>query len=168
MTKKNSQSGTVVDSTCFVITLIYDTPVRIWPLAQKIHGNIAQLVERHPVKVMVVGPNPAIPAKWPGDGTGIRASPKMMILRVQIPPGLQYGSVMQMEDMPLSESGFWEFKSPRTYKFGTIFVRILPWVALCRRYIRIERQNASVAQLEAGDRFRVYKVWVRIPPGVQT
>ena len=26
-------------------------------------GNIAQLVERHPVKVMVVGSNPTVPAK---------------------------------------------------------------------------------------------------------
>ncbi len=27
-------------------------------------GNIAQLVERHPVKVMVVGSNPTVPANY--------------------------------------------------------------------------------------------------------
>ena len=40
MTKK-SRSGTVVDSTCFVITLLMDTPVRIRPSAQRYIGKYA-------------------------------------------------------------------------------------------------------------------------------
>ena len=47
--------------------------------------------------------------------------------------------------------------------------RLLPWVALCRRYIRIERQNGSVVQLARHACLRnmyIDTLWVRIPPGL--
>lgn len=77
------------------------------------------------------------------------------------------GPVGQLEESTDSKPVQCRFESDRGYKVWHDFCRILAWVVLCRRLIRIEHQNASVAQLEDGNRFRVYVVWVRIPPGVQ-
>ena len=108
--------------------------------------------------------------KWLGDVTGNRVRLKSEFLRVRIPPGLRYGPVMQLEDMPLSESGFWEFESPWAHKLA-YFYRMLAWVVLCRRLIRTEHQFGLVAKLARRACLRsmyIDTLWVRIPPGLQT
>ena len=85
------------------------------------------------------------------------------------PPGGTNGPVAQLEDGNSLKICKVSVRIRPGLQVWHDICRLLPWVALCRRYIRIERQNGSVVQLARHACLRnmyIDTLWVRIPPGL--